>query len=163
MLSLNLNPSRFSSLTLQSLSQLHVITPPPRHPFAFPRPFAIKSKAQRKEAKSVEFSDRSLLKSSLQCCFTREAVGTASAVNRPSFHTGSHPRGLRAAHRLLLIVSCCTEVASLGHVACSEQGPGEKPPPPLPLTLCTLRCACVYLECLMKCTCKCVKQHRANA
>ena len=48
--------------------------------------------------------------------FAREEVfhlSRASVLNYPSFHTGSHPLGFRAAD-WLLIVSCCTEVVRCG-------------------------------------------------
>lgn len=73
--------------------------------------------------------------------FAREEVFnrcTASVLNYPSFYTGSHPLGFRAAH-WLLIVSCCTEVVWLGHMAhrvvrwttCS-------------LVLCWVLCSCMW-------------------
>lgn len=102
----------------------------PTSPVNFPQLFAIKLIAQIKTSKSVEFIDWHT--DQFWRARPGEAVGAASAANRPSFHTGSHPRGLGAAHQLPLIVSCCSEVASLGCVACSEQGPVRNCPHPSP-------------------------------
>lgn len=74
--------------------------------------------------------------------FVREEVfnlSTASVLNYPSFHTGSHPLGFRAAH-WLLIVSCCTEVVRLGHMHSTANYAF--------LWFCAVCCACV---CVLLC------------